>query len=568
MNSKINHQTDVCHTGNMQSPSNPLTFPLAPLSSFVTHLGPVARGSLMLLVLLLVAVPSLAMLFPRTVTPASASTDQFSGERAMVHLPIIASQPHPQGSPALARVRDYLARQLTDMGLEVQVQQAGGLKNVVARLPGTDPTGAIIIFTHYDTISYSPGAGDNSSAVAALLEIMHSLAAGPVPRNDVIALFHDGEEPGSFAGTRAFMREHPWMSDVRVAISIDGAVAGFISTNEVGPQNNGWLVHTLAQAYSGGTWMSMSGGGIYNSTPFREAGIPVITLEDNYPFRQKHTGEDLPQIINPGTVQQMGEQTVAIARELGNLDLAHPWGRQETFFSVPVIGFIHYPQAWSLPLAITTGLVLVLTLGMALSSRFVSWRGLAVAFGTTLTTAMLSVIVVGALQPQLPGLFGWKTSLWQEWPEVIPPYGGLAAGALGLLVLGMAVGSYLLARRWSAQADFSLIGLLPFLLSAVALAIAEPRAAYAFIWPVLISSLVWIVAVIARRRQMKWSMDLAATLAAAPLVIMFTPFMPGLIMSDGMKSLNILAGIEVLLLAVIFPALEGLLVRDTSELST
>jgi acetylornithine deacetylase/succinyl-diaminopimelate desuccinylase-like protein len=174
----------------------------------------------------------------------------------MLHLPVIASEPHPQGSPALARVRDYLVQELSASGLEVEVQRAGTLQNVVARLHGTDPTGAIVILAHYDTVSFSPGAGDNSSTVATLVEIMRALAAGPVPRNDVIALFDDGEEPGSFAGTQAFIRRHPWMGSVRVAISIDSAIAGFISMNEVGPKNNGWLVHALARAYTGGNWMS------------------------------------------------------------------------------------------------------------------------------------------------------------------------------------------------------------------------------------------------------------------------------------------------------------------------
>ncbi len=182
----------------------------------------------------------------------------------------------------------------------------------------------------------------------------------------MIALFDDCEEVGPFTGTKAFVRKHPWMSAVRVAISIDGATTGPITTNEVGPQNNGWLVGILAEAYTGGMWLSMSGGGVYNSIPLINVGIPVIALESNYPFRQYHTSEDTPETIQPGTVQQMGEQTLAIARELGNRDLANPWGEQETFFSLPVIGFIHHPQTWSPTLAITAGVLLLLALGLAL----------------------------------------------------------------------------------------------------------------------------------------------------------------------------------------------------------
>ncbi len=528
----------------------------------VTQFGSAGRGLGLLLILVLVAIPSVSMLFPGRVAPASAPPTVFSGERAMKHLPIIARQPHPAGLPAQARLRDYLVQELKKAGLETEVQAVNGMGNVLARLHGSNPTGAIVILTHYDTVSFTPGAGDNGAAVSALLEIMRALAAGPVPRNDVIALFDDKEEIGPFSGTRAFVREHPCMSNVRVAISIDGATSGFISTNEVGPENNGWLVNVLADAYTGGAWLSMSGGGVYNSTPFREAGIPVVALESNYPFRQYHTMEDIPAIINPATVQQMGEQTVAVTRELGQLDLSNPWGEQETFFSVPVIGFVHYPQAWTLPLAIATFLLWILALGLALWHRATTWRGLGVALGAALLTAALSVIGVAAVQPRLPTLFGWEITQWQDWPEVIPPHGGLAAGVLGILVLGLVVAAYVLARRWSKPADFSLAGLFSFAIPGVAVAAAEPRAAYTFIWPVLIGSVAWLVVAALVRKPGKRSLITGAMLTAVPIAVFFAPFFPGLIMSDGMKSLNILAGVEAVTLAVILPALDDVLVRQ------
>ncbi len=56
---------------------------------------------------------------------------------------------------------------------------------------------------------------------------------------------------------------------------------------------------------------------------------------------------------------------------------------------------------------------------------------------------------------------------------------------------------------------------------------------------------------------MAWSVDLAAL----PLVALFLPLLPAVIMSDGMKSLAILAGAEVLLLGVVQPAVGGPVVR-------
>ena len=100
-----------------------------------------------------------------------------------------------------------------------------------------------------------------------------------------------------------------------------------------------------------------------------------------------------------------------------------------------------------------------------------------------------------------------------------------------------------------------------FLIPAVALAVGLPRAAYVPVWPVLIGSLGWVAAAAAGRRRMTRSVDLAALLAALPLVALFLPLLPAMIMSDGMKSLAILAGAEVLLSGVALPAVDGLVVR-------
>lgn len=522
-------------------------------------------GWLLLLVLILAAIPSVGSVFPLHVTQADAPADQFSGERAMDHLPVIASQPHPQGSPAQAMVRDYLVEQLTGMGLDVEIQQAHGIENVIARLPGTDPTGTIVILAHYDSVTRSPGAGDNGSGVAVLLEVMRALKNGPASLNNIIALFDDGEElPDAFTGSRAFVQESPWMSDVRVAISLDSAIAGVISIDEAGPEN-GWLMDTLARSFNEGAWTSMSGGGNYDSTPFRNAGIPVLAVESNYPFRQKHTPQDLPDIVDPASVQQMGDQILAITRDLGNLDLTDTSGEQETFFSIPLLGFIHYPETLAIVYAIIAGILLMVALILALQNHLASIKGLGIGLGTILVVTALSVIGIGSLWPLFPALFGWETNLWPDWPEVIPPYGGWIDIVLALLILGLLLVGYLTARRWSSRVDFSLAGLIPFLVASVVIAIAIPRGAYLFTWPVLISSLGWIVGLIAKRKGINWSLDVSLTLAATTMVVFILPFLPGVVMADGMKSLAILAGIEVLILGVILPAIDILLIHPAAS---
>lgn len=517
-----------------------------------------------LLAVLLVTFLALAILFPWRVAPATAPLDKFSGDRALVHLPIIAREPHPSGSPAQSLVRDYLVRQLTDLGLEVEVQQASGVENVVARLYGTDPGGAILLLTHYDSYN-GPGAADNGAGVAAMLEVARALTSGPKLRNDVIFLFDDGEEmPDAFTGTKAFVRKHPWMAQVRVAIGLDTAVRGFISIVDTGP-DNGWMVRVLARVYTGGPWMSLSGGGTYDTRPFRDAGVRVLELEDNYPFHEQHTLDDVPEIVNPGSVQQLGELALAVTRELGSLDLDNTRGEQRTFLYVPGIGLAHYPESWALPLAILTGLMMITALVLALRHHLASWRGSGVAFLTMVFMAGLAGFGTNAIWKAAPNLFDWETRKWSEWPEVIPPNGWWVLVLSNLVVLILTVVVYWFARRWSSRASFSLVGLLIFLLAAVALAITEPRGAIVFTWPVLIGAIAWIAAAALNQKGKKRLVDVCILFTAIPTILYILPLVPGVFMSDGTKSVAITAGVWVIILWIILPVVDDLSIRPAPQ---
>ena len=146
--------------------------------------------------LALIIVPALALV-PFTapkVAPADAPAGVFSAARAMPHLQVIAREPHPVGSPADAEVRDYLLRQLTALGFTPEIQktqvlsgQFGSIaqvQNILVRIPGTDSTRAVLITAHYDSVVSGPGTGDNGVSVAAMLETLGALRAGPALRND------------------------------------------------------------------------------------------------------------------------------------------------------------------------------------------------------------------------------------------------------------------------------------------------------------------------------------------------------------------------------------------------
>lgn len=86
------------------------------------------------------------------------------------------------GLQHLTHVRDSLVQIFSDHGLTTRLHNVpynGGYngKNVVGRKPGLVYNGSTYILDgHYDTVSQSPGADDNASAWAGLLEILRIIA--------------------------------------------------------------------------------------------------------------------------------------------------------------------------------------------------------------------------------------------------------------------------------------------------------------------------------------------------------------------------------------------------------
>lgn len=122
--------------------------------------------------------------------------------------------------------RDYISQSLTQSGWAVAAQEFGedGV-NLVAQLPVLDEPEensgdrTLVLGTHYDTVTASPGADDNASGVAVLLEVARLMAALPEGRS-LQLVFFDQEEVG-LLGSRAFVDEAAQQDNVMAAIVLD-----------------------------------------------------------------------------------------------------------------------------------------------------------------------------------------------------------------------------------------------------------------------------------------------------------------------------------------------------------
>jgi len=122
---------------------------------------------------------------PARGTQAASTAGQRAGlaERLRHHVAALEGIRHPGAAPERHRAaRDYLARELGALGLDVALApfafRGRTYHNVVARMPGSDARRpGLLIGAHFDSTAHTPGADDNASGVAALLECARLLAS-------------------------------------------------------------------------------------------------------------------------------------------------------------------------------------------------------------------------------------------------------------------------------------------------------------------------------------------------------------------------------------------------------
>lgn len=315
---------------------------------------------------------------PPASKPASAPPTEFSAERALVYDRGLAPEPHPAGSAANVRTQQYIVDTMNALGVPAQHVaspvahgNSAGMRNVVlARLPGTANTKAVMLEAHYDSVPYGPGTADDCAGVSAMIEIARALKASPPLKNDVIFVFSDAEEAGML-GAAAFV-DHPWFKEVGTLIGFEtrgnrGKTYMFETSAE-----NGWLIRQLAQS-GVSVCTSSCMGDIYYRLPFRadfgvfkEAGLKGYNLAFVDNFAQYHTKNDDPAHLNLASLQDHGEHGLALARQLGNVPLECATAPDVTYFDI--LGKLcYYPKSWDIPLMLfTTALfIAVILLGLA-----------------------------------------------------------------------------------------------------------------------------------------------------------------------------------------------------------
>jgi hypothetical protein len=451
-------------------------------------------GAAVLIVLVAVIVGAYLARTPPSTRPASSPVDGFSADRAFAHVEQIATVPHPVGSTANARVRDYLVAELRNLGLQPNVQAATSargnelvwVENIHARIPGRASTGHVVLAAHYDSVAQAPGAADDAAGVAAILETARALRASPALRNDIDLVITDGEEPG-LLGAQAFVTAGVLDQSRSIVLNLEAGGSSGPSMLFQSSSGNKGVVQAFAQVENpvGGSELAALFELLPNDTDFTvfsEAGFAGLNLIFGDGHVQYHSPTDTPANLDPSSLQHHGDNLLRLAQVFGEQQLPLPRGDDVTFFTL--LGtLVWYPEGLTVPLAL-------LALGLFAGSLWYARRHGARLRGVAIAAATLPLLLaaagglgvavwwaLGRLRPAYQSL-DWGSTYRPEWYEA----------GLAVLAVTAAVAWYVLVRRRLSPVE-TMLGLLAWLVgSAVALAVPSPEVAYLAIWPAIVGS--------------------------------------------------------------------------------
>jgi hypothetical protein len=481
---------------------------------------------------------------PPRAKPASIPATEFSAERAWRVLSYLADTIgyRVSGTRGAQRAEEYLVSRLRAIpGVEVEVQEVTGarpatgrvvaytLRNVLARIPGRSPD-ALLLSAHYDTPVGSVGAGDDGVAAASLVEVARTIAAGPKLEHTVIVIINDGEEQG-LLGAHGFVAKpwsHPWFRDVRAFVNLESAGPHGKAILFQAGVGGGWLVSAYARAvpYPYGTVLAQDifqSGAIPSDTDFRIyrdfghlMGLDIALYRGGWAY---HTQRDRTWNVSPGTVQQMGENALALARELASGPIAtNASARHERAVYYDVLGAFmpHYGERTAYVLAAAAIVFGIIALAVALQGGVFRPRAFVVAFFFTVLSAAVSLIAALALG----GAAAYGAGRPMSW--FAHPWWGTSAFAMAALAGTLAV--QWLARGWgdadAERRSLAAHGALLFfwMIALAGLSLVRLGSAYLALWWTVGLSTALIATVLDRGRRW-WLWLLLGSLPAGTLTL-------------------------------------------------
>lgn len=503
--------------------------------------------------------------------PADAPAETFSAARALEHVKVLAREPRPSGSAAHGRARDYVLDQLRSLGLEPEVQQetvlepgdwgselsAVKVENILVRLPGAAGPAAksLLVMGHYDSVPTGPGAADDASSVASILETLRALRAGPALPHDVLFLFSDAEELGLY-GAFAFARHHPWTAQVGLVLNFEargnGGPVRMFRTSE----GNRWLIGRLASAAPQPVASSLYYEAFKRMpnntdlTAFLRSGIPGMDFAFIGGFPHYHSAMDTADALSLASVQHQGSYLLSLIRTFSAEDLTRARGGEDAIYFNPAGGWlVVYPVAWALPLAVLAGILFLVVLFFGARRRRLRTGLVLGGFGGTLLAGLVCA--------------GLGHLLWQQVFRADPDFRLFVPGmtydlvaylwGFSLLAVGLAWAVCRFFTRRGGETSFAAGAALVWLLATAATSVLMPGVSYLFLWPMVfaLGGIAWTVTR-PEEEAPGWGALLVAAVAALPVLLLLPPLLAALFHGLGVGlagGLSLFVGLGVALIS-------------------
>ena len=338
--------------------------------------------------------------------PDAPPTD-FSAARADATLARLLGPevPHPVSSAANRMVRDRIRAEFARLGVPTTVYRAlgctgraqygyfacGMTEDIVAEIvPGSGK--AIVLIAHYDSVPAGPGASDDQSGVATILETVRALKARSVKSlHPVMAVITDGEEAG-LLGASSFVDNAAYRDRVGIAVNVEARGNQGPSLLFQTSSGDGRLIDLYAGAVPGKATSSLFAV-IYKALPndtdltvFLDHGLTGYNFAFSGNVAHYHTTLDRRENLSLSTLQMHGDNALGVTAALMRTDFATLKGGDDIYLTVFGHLLPRLPAGWSVPLAV---LVLIL-LGIA---AFLS-RGEVLGVGRRLAAAAIPLIVL------------------------------------------------------------------------------------------------------------------------------------------------------------------------------
>jgi glutaminyl-peptide cyclotransferase len=282
---------------------------------------------------------------PADEAPPAEKTGGFDGKRAYEQ---VAKQvgfgPRPAGSPALAKLQEYLETELKSYGCTVEADSfsadtpAGRLpmKNFLVKIPGQKP-GIVLLGTHYDTkrLENFVGADDAGSSTGVMLEMARLLCAQKQLRKYAVWIaFFDAEEavnrewqdPDNRYGSRQMAAQLAASGDLKnvkafiLADIVGGRSAHFKRDGDSTKWVKDMVWEVAAKLGYGDVFVSAPtnfGGDDHLSFTARKVpSVDIMDLDTQNDVPYWHTPEDTLDKISPKTLAIVGHTILESVKEI------------------------------------------------------------------------------------------------------------------------------------------------------------------------------------------------------------------------------------------------------------